>query len=245
MDAQDYKRIAIQVGDAIKYSISLNEIDRAAQSIFPFSREDFPIESITSVRAKRVYDWTMTLAKQKMNPESRNSLLRKFIKHLVPTDDYESIIELLDSAELIDSSNDKARLFIENGFHRLIVSNCKKLYVDGHYFHAVFEAAKVYHMEVKKKAESTKDGSSLMMEAWNPNKGCLKVTQCVSDTDINVQEGIAFLSAGLMRAIRNPCAHEPAQNWPISEKDCLDILSFISFLLRKLDEAVVYTNRVE
>lgn len=243
MDAQDYKRIAIQVGDAIKYSKSLNEIDRAAQSVFAFNGESFPVESITSVRAKRVYDWIMTLAKQRLSPEKRNVQLKKFIMLLVPKEEYESLEELLDSAELIDSSNDKVRLFIDKGFHGMIVLNCKNLYVDGHYFHAVFEAAKVYHMEVKNKADSPKDGYPLMMEVWNPDKGCLKVTQCVSETDKNVQEGIGFLSAGLMRAIRNPCAHEPALNWPISEKDCLDILSFISFLLRKLDDAVVYKNK--
>jgi uncharacterized protein (TIGR02391 family) len=78
----------------------------------------------------------------------------------------------------------------------------------------------------------------LMLEAWGCEKGTLKVTRCESDTDRNVQDGIKFLSAGLMRAIRNPTAHEPAIDWPISEEDCLDILSFVSFLFRKLDDAV-------
>lgn len=79
-----------------------------------------------------------------------------------------------------------------------------------------------------------------MMEAWNPEKGALKITKCETETDKNVQEGIGFLSAGLMRAVRNPTAHEPAHEWPISEDECLDILSFISFLLKKLDQAVYY-----
>ncbi|MCL4520128.1 MAG: TIGR02391 family protein [Firmicutes bacterium] len=41
-----------------------------------------------------------------------------------------------------------------------------------------------------------------------------------------------------MQAIRNPTAHEPAIQWPIDEQDCLDVLSFISFLFRKLDIAI-------
>ncbi|WP_222846444.1 TIGR02391 family protein [Pontiella sulfatireligans] len=72
------------------------------------------------------------------------------------------------------------------------------------------------------------------------NKGVLKITPCQSETDCNVQNGVKFLSAGLMQAIRNPTAHEPALDWPIEKNDCLDLLSFISFLFRKLDEAVYY-----
>src|SRR5947209_2402063 len=51
---------------------------------------------------------------------------------------------------------------------------------------------------------------------------------------------VGALSAGLMSAIRNPTAHEPAVDWPISLDDCLDILSFISFLYRQLDKAVYF-----
>ncbi|HEY8311474.1 MAG TPA: TIGR02391 family protein, partial [Gemmatimonadaceae bacterium] len=73
-------------------------------------------------------------------------------------------------------------------------------------------------------------------------KGVLKVTACKSDTDANVQDGVKFLSAGLMSAIRNPTSHEPALDWPITREDCLDILSFISFLFRKLDIAVYHVT---
>ena len=79
-----------------------------------------------------------------------------------------------------------------------------------------------------------------MLEVWGWDKGCLKITACQSDTDKNVQDGVKFLSAGLMSAIRNPTAHEPAVDWPISLPDCLDILSFISFLYRQLDMAVYF-----
>ena len=44
----------------------------------------------------------------------------------------------------------------------------------------------------------------------------------------------------LMQAIRNPTAHEPAVDWPISKVDCLDILRFLSFRFRKLDEATYF-----
>jgi uncharacterized protein (TIGR02391 family) len=77
-----------------------------------------------------------------------------------------------------------------------------------------------------------------MMAVWGCDSGVLKITKCQTETDRNIQDGVKFLSAGLMRAVRNPTAHEPALDWSIEKKDCLDILSFISFLYRQLDTAV-------
>ena len=79
-----------------------------------------------------------------------------------------------------------------------------------------------------------------MLEVWGCDKGVLKITSCASQTDTDVQDGIKFLSAGLMQAIRNPTAHEPAILWPINKQDCLDVLSLISFLFRQLDKAVYF-----
>lgn len=66
---------------------------------------------------------------------------------------------------------------------------------------------------------------------------------CESETDRNVQDDVKFLAAGPMQAIRNPTAHEPAVDWPITRADCLDILSFLWFLFRKLDDAVRVSAR--
>jgi uncharacterized protein (TIGR02391 family) len=118
--------------------------------------------------------------------------------------------------------------------------HCKQLFAQGNYFHAVFEACKVYNKAVQTKSKSTIDGEKLMMNVYSWEKGVLKLTPCISDTDKNVQDGVKFLSAGLMRAMRNPTAHEPALHWPIEKQDCLDMLSFISFLFRQLDKAVYF-----
>jgi len=78
------------------------------------------------------------------------------------------------------------------------------------------------------------------MNVWGWEKGGLKLTPCQTETDKNVQDGVKFLSAGLMRAMRNPTSHEPALHWPIEKQDCLDMLSFISFLFRQLDKAIYF-----
>jgi len=95
---------------------------------------------------------------------------------------------------------------------------------------------------VIKRACSDKDGAKLMMNVWGC-KGVLKITRCITDTDKNVQDGVKFLSGGLMRAIRNPTAHEPALDWPIDRQECLEILSLISFLFRQLDKATYYPTK--
>jgi uncharacterized protein (TIGR02391 family) len=238
----NYRLIATQIGDSLKYDTSINEINRSAQAIFRFQRESFSHESITSQRAQLIYDWILSLAKQQMNPELRTKQLIEFCHSLVSEDRRKAIDEILVAAgvNLADVNRQDLQLFHSRNFHPEVTKHAQKLFLQGNYFHAVFEASKVYNLHVKEKAQSDKDGNALMLEVWGCEKGVLKVTKCSSQTDKDVQDGIKFLSAGLMGAIRNPTAHEPALLWHIDKQDCLDILSFISFLFRQLDKAVYF-----
>jgi uncharacterized protein (TIGR02391 family) len=239
MDAQ---LIAVQVGDALKYATSVKEIDRIGGAVLKVARDTFPNEAITSVRAQRIYDWVLSLARCDMDPSEREHRLIKFFRNLAGDQDWPRVAKVLTDGGVsrVALNRDNYNLFVARGLHESVVKHAQQLFLDGHHFHAVFEAAKAYNKSVREKAKSSKDGQSLMLEVWGWEKGCLKVTPCVSQTDKDVQEGIKFLSAGLMGAIRNPTAHEPAVDWPISMPDCLDILSFISFLFRQLDKAVYF-----
>jgi uncharacterized protein (TIGR02391 family) len=236
----NYRLIAIQIGDLLKNDSTVNDINRAAKSIFTFQCEDFPNESITSARAKLIHDWTLTLAKQEMNNAKRNEKLLQFFDLIVPESYKIHMERILDKAGVVVQTKSVQEFYARN-FHQEIHKHCSKLFIQGNFFHAAFEAAKVYNKQVQEKAQMDKDGQSLMMDAWTSN-GVLKITACKTETDRNVQEGIKFLSAGLMQAMRNPTAHEPALDWPISKEDCLDMLSFISYLFRQLDKAVYYKS---
>ena len=176
-----------------------------------------------------------------MESEKREEYLIEFCKKATPDGLLDETLKILRqngaSPSLLNRRNYES--FSSRNFHREIVKHARDLFLQSNYFHAVFEVAKAYNKRVREKARSDEDGSKLMMMVWGCN-GTLKVTPCESETDRNVQDGIKFLSAGLMRAIRNPTAHEPAVDWPISQKDCLDILSFMSFLFRQLDESTFY-----
>lgn len=238
----NYRLIAIQVGDLLKHDTSINEIDRLAGALFRFQREDFPNDAITSQRAQLVHDWILSLARRKMNPDERNALLIRFCHNLTPDELRNDVDRILLDADIPLRAMHKEdyALFHSRDFHSQVVRHCVNLFLQGNYFHAVFEASKVYNLLVKQKAQTSQDGTSLMLSAWGCDSGVLKITSCSSQTDRDVQDGIKFLSAGLMRAIRNPTAHQPALHWPINKQDCLDILSFISFLFRQLDKAVYH-----
>jgi uncharacterized protein (TIGR02391 family) len=238
----NYRLIAVQVGDLLKNSTSINELNRIGQAILHFTCESFPNEAITSARATIIYNWILSLAKQNMNSDERQQLLIEFCHTIANDDNRKNVDEILIKAGISQEvlyKKDHSQ-FLSRDFHAEVHKHALNLFLQGNYFHAVFEVTKAYNLLVKQKSLSSKDGSSLMLEVWGCEKGVLKITACASQTDRDVQDGIKFLSAGLMEAIRNPTAHEPALLWPISRQDCLDILSFISFLFRKLDQAVYY-----
>jgi uncharacterized protein (TIGR02391 family) len=213
-----YRLIAVEVGNLLKYDTTVNDINRIAGALFRFRREVFPNDAITSQRAQLIHDWILSLAKQKMDPEQRNRLLVDFCRRISPNEHRDAIERILTQNDIAAGTvnRENVGLFAGRGFHPQVVQHCRKLFLEGNYFHAVFEAAKAYNQSVRTKAQSTKDGQALMLEAWGAEKGVLKVTPCKTDTDRNVQDGIKFLSAGLMQAVRNPTAHEPALDWPIS-----------------------------
>ena len=238
----NYRLIATEVGELVKWDTSVNEILRTATALFRFKIETFPNEAITSVRAQTVYNCILSLAKQSMNNDERNQLLVTFCKRIIPDSQRDNLTKILEDCLGPSQSAEREAHseFIVRGFHSLVIKHCKRLYAQGNYFHAVFEACKVYNKAVQTKSCSSVDGESLMMNVWGWDKGVLKLTPCKTETDKNVQDGIKFLSAGLMRAMRNPTAHEPALHWPIEKQDCLDMLSFMSFLFRQLDKAVYF-----
>jgi uncharacterized protein (TIGR02391 family) len=247
----NYRLVAIELGDHFKWDTSINEIDRLARALFKFQREHFPNEAITSQRAQLIFDWIMSLAKQNMNPDERNDLLLQFTRGLCRSSGFKDekineIERILADANInsFHLNGEDNSLFYSRNFHPEVIKHSKSLFLEGNYFHAVFEACKAYNKTVKTRASTIKDGYELMMDVWGWEKGVLKITPCTSETDKNVQEGVKFLSAGLMRAIRNPTSHEPAIDWPIKKEDCLDILSFLSFLFRQLDKAVYFDNKV-
>ena len=100
---------------------------------------------------------------------------------------------------------------------------------------------------------SRNDPHKLLAESFGAEKGRLSVfakyqrTGAFSEqTAKNVERGHQQLSLGLLAAFRNPVDHEEGaelqRTGALTYEDCLDALSLLSHLMRRLSEAEVRTT---
>jgi uncharacterized protein (TIGR02391 family) len=125
--------------------------------------------------------------------------------------------------------------FDERNIHPEISSVSLKLFDNGHYSQATFEAFKYLDNRVKKLSKINDSGYKLMMAAFSETNPKIKLTALSSSSEIDEQMGYKHIFAGAMSAIRNPRGHDNTTD-PIDR--CLDHLSFASVLLRRLEDTV-------
>lgn len=122
------------------------------------------------------------------------------------------------------------------------------LYKEGKYYAAFVEALKRYVQEVRDKSGLVGEPESSLMDRAFAN--LLKVThgftlpngnQFTPDTISNIEKGQHFLSRGIIMGGRHILAHEIheqlKQSGLFTEKDCLDLLSLLSHLFKRLKNA--------
>ena len=109
------------------------------------------------------------------------------------------------------------------------------------YLRAAKEAVVEYENIVKTVSGiSDKMGVDLMRKSFGSdcqNKP-INITDCITDTQKNIEDGQQNFSVGVIAGFRNPTSHEPKTDlYPhiFSDEDCLDILSMVSYLFKKLD----------
>ena len=134
--------------------------------------------------------------------------------------------------------------------HKIVQDASYNDYMKADFYRAVEESIKRYNTCVQTKMSSTEDGQKLMMSVFGKDKDWsvsakYKKTdgsEFSNDTKENIEEGQTFMSAGMMSGVRNPLAHEEVAQLKDSglftEDDCLDILSLLSHLFRRLDDAI-------
>lgn len=125
--------------------------------------------------------------------------------------------------------------FASRNMHVALPDVVRRLFDNGHYSQATFEAFKYLDNVVKKLSCLDKSGKALMMEALKEVSPLIQLTPLADETDRNEQEGFKFLFAGSMVAIRNPRGHE--HDVADSIEMCLDHIGLASMLLRRLEQA--------
>lgn len=120
--------------------------------------------------------------------------------------------------------------------HPEIKKTSSKLFEDGYYAEAIFNAFKKLNNLVKKKSNKTSlDGKNLMLTVFSKDNPVLKFNDLKTISDKDEQEGFMHLFAGAVQGIRNPKGHED-----IIQKDKIrarEYLIFASLLAKRLDES--------
>ena len=125
--------------------------------------------------------------------------------------------------------------FDERDFHPSIPRSVRELFDNGHYSQATFEAFKFVDKEVQRHSEIDESGFKLMMRAFSDSSPAIRLTSLANQSKRDEQEGYRFIFAGSILAIRNPRGHEVALTE--SPDQCLDHLSLVSLLLRRLEQS--------
>lgn len=125
--------------------------------------------------------------------------------------------------------------FDSRNIHPDLPAKVRELFDDSHYPEATSLAFKYLDKKVQAHSGLTESGFKLMMAAFNGAAAPVKLNPFVTVSEKDEQEGYRFVFAGGMLGIRNPRAHEVTI---VDDPDtCLDHLSLVSLLLRRLEQA--------
>jgi uncharacterized protein (TIGR02391 family) len=151
-----------------------------------------------------------------------------------------------DTARTIDHALERANrlhaALVQRAVHADVLRFCNAEILQENYFHAVFEAMKSITAKIRRLSGLTKDGAGLVHDAFGQKyvRPLLAINPLLSETRRGEQNGFVNLLKGLYGTIRNPLAHDPKVEWDMGEQDALDILTTISLVHRKLDQAYRY-----
>lgn len=232
-----YRRLALELGDALKWDVPVNVIHRTAQGILGITDvNEYDVESITSARAQTVYNWVMTLLEAPMEAEEADRRLREFICELLPAESEQRarILRLLQTGP---TPTVATAIISISDLHPRMRKAAEALYTDGHYDQAVFEAFKTVENMVKEKAGLTDGiGQALMFKVFDENAPLLIMGDLSTQMGCNRQVGFKFIFAGAMRGIRNIAGHGDLE---LNPAEGLEHLALASLLARVVDSAEV------
>lgn len=232
-----YVRLALALGDAIKWDVSVRRIGRAAQGTLGLEEPtSHPNPDITSERAQYVYDWVLSLLEMPLEPDLADQHLRAFVSELC-REMPEGALEPRDFLALLaepaamagPASADLGLL------HPLVRNAAEALVAGGHYDQAVFEAFKRLELLVRERSGlGDLSGRALMFHAFDATTPMLALGDLTTPTGRDRQEGLKFLLGGAMQAIRNVAAHG---DLGLDAASAHEHLTFASLLVRMVEAA--------
>lgn len=117
--------------------------------------------------------------------------------------------------------------------HSRVHDVSSKLFKDGHYRQAIFQACLAFNQAVQERSgRSDLDGTRLMQQAFSVNSPLLKF-----DGHPDEQQGYMWLFSGVSMAVRNPRAHRVGETKDLDANEALELLAVVSACFRALDRA--------
>ena len=123
--------------------------------------------------------------------------------------------------------------------HPDVLRFCREELLQDNYFHCVLEATKSVAQKIRDKAGIEGDGAALADQAFSVKTPLLALNTLQSESEQSEQKGFANLLKGVFGTFRNVLAHAPKIAWAVNRTDAMDALTILSYIHRRLDEAVV------
>ena len=79
----NYKLLATQFGESIKYDTTINEVGRVFSAVSDLKLNNYPNDSITSSRSQLIYSWVMTIGGSALPEADKTEFIRQAIISLV------------------------------------------------------------------------------------------------------------------------------------------------------------------
>jgi uncharacterized protein (TIGR02391 family) len=150
----------------------------------------------------------------------------------------QTLIDLFEEklgASADDSAARARRAFGDLDLHPEVARSVGRLFEHGHYANAVEDACKILDGLVKlRSGRSDKSGTELMLGVFSPKKPVLKFNDLQTESDKSEQQGMMYLYAGAMLALRNPRAHGLLRD---DAESALEYIAFVNLLAKTLDRA--------
>jgi len=118
--------------------------------------------------------------------------------------------------------------------HARVAAASDATFRDGHYREAVLNATTALCKLVRTRSGLEEDGVRLMRRAFGGDSPPLAFNDLKDQSDLDEQEGLGHICAGVALALRNPRAHDLD---PDTREDAADCLAFISYLMRRVEAA--------
>ncbi len=153
-------------------------------------------------------------------------------------------LTFVDAAKTLDEAEERAsrlrKRLKDRAVHADVLKCCHtELIRDNNYFHTVLEAAKSVAKKIREKANRTEDGHELvnatLLVATGASYPLLAINRYQTTSEQSEQKGFASLVKGMFSMFRNPTAHDPKVDRPVTEEEALEFLVLASLLHRKLD----------